>query len=339
MPVNLPNFLNAPVQKMVPDIFGEILQGYTMAQEPKRLRDEAMARELAMAMARMQNEYYPQIQQQNLDIGDVNLQSGRLNLDALPRQLQDDALLRSMNIDQARATNPLQTMLLNAQIQAQQAATKKSNFQSDPQAQMEYIKNIMNTFGAESQQSNDFGNLTPLQRSIIEKATGLNLKAAPESPEAKKALEIETFKEKERIKAENQRDKDLTEITPTERTRYQSIIREVNSIMPVMKELVDQGGESNTYLGTANDLKYLGKVKRIADVYMKAKGWPNTDTARNDAIALFKRGKLESKSAYKSRMQELQNELIHESSLAENALGSGRVSSTSSSEKDPLGIM
>lgn len=130
MPVNLPNFLNAPVQKMVPDIFGEILQGYTMAQEPKRLRDEALQRELANQMAQMQNEFYPQVQQQNLDMGDVNLQSGRLNLDALPKQLQDEELSRSLGLQQAQREGSRDQrfgdQLVQALIQQREAAAKKA---------------------------------------------------------------------------------------------------------------------------------------------------------------------------------------------------------------------
>jgi len=344
MPISLPDFLKMSVESEVPDIFGDLLKGYQISQEPRRMRDEAMQRELANQMMQMQNEFYPQVQQQNLDIGDVNLQSGRLNLDALPGQLSDEASLRSMNMDQMRTNNPLQTMLLNAQIQAQQAAAKKSNFQSDPQAQMKYIKDILTALGGDNKSGTgkapDFSGMTPLQQSIIEKATGLKLKAPQQTPEQKEKSALDLFEKKEKIKSDNQRNKDLTELTPTERTRYQAVVREVNSISPVMSDLVKNGGEAITKAKTANDLKYLGKVKRIADVYMKAKGWPNTNEARNDAIELFKRGAGESNSAYKSRMKELEDELMHEVSLAEGALGTGRVESSSkSSSKDPLGIM
>lgn len=144
------------------------------------------------------------------------------------------------------------------------------------------------------------------------------------SDEQKKQDRMQEFIDRENIKNQMKKQSDLTEITPTTRTKYQNIIREVNSIMPVMKELVEHGGESYTGIGTASDLKYLGKIKRIADVYMKAKSWPNTDTARKDAIQLFKRGSFETAKQYKSRMKELEDELKYESSLATNALKGGR---------------
>lgn len=148
------------------------------------------------------------------------------------------------------------------------------------------------------------------------------------TPEEKRAQRISEFREKEKIKGENKRNADLTELTPASRTKYQEIVREVNSIMPVMKELVEQGGEKFTGFKSANDLKYLGKITRIADVYMKAKGWPNTREARHDAIELFKRGFNESPEQYKTRMEDMQNELLHEAGLATSALEGGKVKSS-----------
>jgi hypothetical protein len=176
----------------------------------------------------------------------------------------------------------------------------------------------------------------PVIAAAIEKKFGYN----PNKPteEEKSEQRMGEFFAKEKYKAEQKGNVDLTNITPATRTKYQDVIREVNSIMPIMKELVEQGGESYTGLGTAADKKYLGKVKRIADVYMKAKKWPNTDKARNDAIELFKKGWSESPEQYKSRMQELEAELNHEAQLATNALKGGK-SEVDKNESDPLGIL
>lgn len=175
----------------------------------------------------------------------------------------------------------------------------------------------------------DFSQLNDFQKAILKQQTGIDL-THKETPQEKDQRALALFMEKERFKNEAKSSSDLTELTPQTRSKYQSIIREVDSVMPVMNDLVEKGGQSMSGIGTANDLKYVGKIKRIADVYMKAKGWPNTDTARNDAIQLFKMGFWESKEDYKDRMTELQQELIHEKSLANQALKSKRVSSSTS---------
>lgn len=160
-----------------------------------------------------------------------------------------------------------------------------------------------------------------------------------ETQDQKDMREMEKFKEKENYKAEQKKNSDLTELTPASRTKYQEVIREVDSIMPVLDELIEKGGERTTFFGTAKDTSYERKVKRIADVYMKAKGWPNTDTARNDAIQLFKRRKTESDDEYKAEMQALKAELMHERNLSESALSSGKVNNNHSVENnDPFGL-
>jgi hypothetical protein len=144
MAINLPNFLHAPLHDTVfTNLLGKVMEGYRAGKEPEKLRQEAQARELQNAFSQMQNQFYPKVQQQNLDIGDVNLQSGRLNLDALPARLRDEALSRALGLDKGRqdldkgrldiesarediALSPQRRQLLEAKIQAQLAAAQKS---------------------------------------------------------------------------------------------------------------------------------------------------------------------------------------------------------------------
>ena len=325
MPVNLPNFLNAPIQKMVPDIFGEILQGYTMAQEPKRLRDEALQRELANQMAQMQNEFYPQVQQQNLDMGDVNLQSGRLNLDALPKQLQDEALLRSMNMDQMRTNNPLQTMLLNAKIQAQQASAKKSNFQSDPQAQIKYMQEVMASMGGDAAQGGNpqnFNNLTPLQRSVIEKATGLNLKPAPQTPEQKKKDALDLFKEKEDIKAAAKEKESLFAPTKAVQNQAQKTIIAVNTIKPLLNDLRKiavpgkfEGNFKPAKKAFAESIQGLG-VDEFQSIFNLAKNEHSTKLVEKLVDRRFR----ESLTDYRARLDDLFERIMHKGKMMNDVL-------------------
>lgn len=102
MPVNLPNFLNAQVQQEVPDVLGGFREGFKTVGDFRAMKDEALKRQLVNEMLKMENQFYPQKQQQALDMGDVNLQTGRLNLGALPQKLTDDALTRALTIGQSQ---------------------------------------------------------------------------------------------------------------------------------------------------------------------------------------------------------------------------------------------
>ena len=221
-------------------------------------------------------------------------------------------------LERTEQNAPLELELLQAKINAQnQLATQRS-----PEYLQKQYEALNRVFGAQAGNKTTAPSQDMIMRGLMKKQLGFDPFAPSE--EQKKENRLNEFREKQAIKQESKKAQDLTEITPATRTKYQSIVREVNSIMPVMNELVEEGGENVTHFKTAKDLKYLGKVKRIADVYMKAKGWPNTDTARKDAIELFKKGAFESDDDYQNRMQELADELIYERDLSLNALQGGK---------------
>lgn len=180
--------------------------------------------------------------------------------------------------------------------------------------------------GQRAPQQGGMGNIAdnPILAGLIKKRLGIDV--YDESPDKKDQRALENFIKKKQYEQDQKKNEDLTELTPASRTKYQENVREINSVLPVMRELVEKGGEKFTGFSSANDLSYLRKVKRIADVYMKAKGWPNTDKARNDAIELFKRGFNESPEQYKAQMEELEKELLGERDLSIKALSSGKVS-------------
>lgn len=291
----------------------------------------------------LQQIMQPIMQQRGMNQADIHHKN---NLGFKMQQLEQQGLQHKQNLgialeqlEMAKALQPWKVKEAAAKVAYHQAqAQDLANTQNlisqfmgqgggmQPPQQMPQVsapgqEQIQQGFSAPPAQ-NAIANMNPALAGLFKKKTGIDPYA--ESPQMKSERAFGDFVKKEQFKQGQKEGLDLTTITPATRTKYQDVIREVNSIMPVMNELVEGGGENITGFGTAGDLKYLGKIKRIADVYMKAKNWPNTDKARNDAIQLFKKGWSESAAQYKSRMQELQTELNEESKLATIALKSGK---------------
>lgn len=221
---------------------------------------------------------------------------------------------------------PLMMDALKAKIAQSNASAKKSAYDADPQAQFKALQEIMSaikggapTTGGGAPTTNDAFQGDPILAQFVKKTFGVD--PNHETPGMKQERDLDTFQKKINLKNNAAQD------VPTQATvtANQKTIQEVNSVMPLMNKLVEEGGEKLTAGKTAADAKYLGRIKRIADVYMKAKGWPNTDTARNDAIALFKRGFNESPAEYKERMEEIRDELVHERNLSSEALKSKNI--------------
>ncbi len=303
-----------------------------------------------------------QIAQQQRDLAERgqyhqgSLEQNKAQLEQQWKQHLQDLALRQQTENRIGSLAPLQRQQL-------QFALQKAEREADPQKQMSYINQVLNGIesmngqqgGQQSQQSSAQG-ISPFQGQGMPNAQQMENQVAPpskeqiqqgflspqqrremalnmmgvkipkvtETPDQKRQREIETFKEKEAIKAQN---KASGAPTSSVITSNQNIIQAANNIIPQIDTLI-ASDIPNQFVNMSPDLQksYESRYKSLADGLMTAFKWPKTDQALTMAKDLVKKGAFESDDAYKKRLEELKQEVISRQGQSVAALEQNKIS-------------
>lgn len=250
---------------------------------------------------------------------------------------QQNQFGQSFGLQQAQenrlaALSPYQQRLLMAQAssaeqEAQQLAQQRQFMQSILGNQMPGVMSnptaMANPRGGEASQGSapDYGNMmdNPMLAGFFKKITGID--PYNESPNSKSQREFQDFTRKEQYKLEQPQDIPTTTTT----TKNQALIQDANKLLPALKQLKAGKTPKTSFLGTSENATYNARVDKLADVYMKVMGWPNTDKSRTDAKHLFTRKTFESKENYDKRIDEIIEEVEFEKHQAVDTVKNRRV--------------
>jgi hypothetical protein len=166
----------------------------------------------------------------------------------------------------------------------------------------------------------------PVLAAKMKKLTGWD--PNEQTPEQKRAADIQQFREKEEIKKSMKGEADLSAPTKATITANQSVITAANNIIPQIEQLkkmeIPYAG-SGAITSPDKYAKYEAQSNAIADGLMAAFGWPKTDQALQMAKQMVKRKPLESETSYKARLNEVIGELKHRRTSAHELLSNSKV--------------
>lgn len=185
----------------------------------------------------------------------------------------------------------------------------------------------------------------PLLRGFFKHKFGYDPFSLPQTPEDKEASQIKTFREKERIKAENKGN-----LTNPVKTLNQNMVNMIPQVQRKIRQIIDAPSPSRLpFYRKDAQAAHVSLINEAVDTLIKAKGWPNTNESLQRGLEILERHDYESDDSYRNRLRGLLHELDTDRLSAQNILQHGvnvdssknaGFSSTGNmiNESDPLGL-
>lgn len=141
----------SPQRTAMADLFGNILEGYKMGQEPAKLAEERKQAELANAFKQMQLEQQPQLFASQMEGNSLANQQARMNLQNMPMEQQLKMALLQARINQAQ--NKPQPMTPEEQIAFEEEKAKRiegARLGAKTEKENEKTQNLIDTWLSEA---------------------------------------------------------------------------------------------------------------------------------------------------------------------------------------------
>ena len=182
------------------------------------------------------------------------------------------------------------------------------------------MQTIQQGFGG-APTSNPMSEMNPAVAGLIKKKTGIDPYA--ESPSMKSNREFQQFKDKEQYKL--QQKSDLTKPTQSTVTENQKIVNAANSVLPILEKLRDGESYGPLSFPSGGKSKYKTRAGMSTDKMMTALKLPNQKESLNLVHQMTHRDVNESPAEFKERVQMVIDEIIENSTLANEVLTSSKV--------------
>ena len=181
---------------------------------------------------------------------------------------------------------------------------------------------------------------------MFKKELGVNpFEKAAQTPEEKKAAELDLFKQKEQIKQANKIGSGETLTAPI-KTKYQNVIGGVTSARPILQKLIAETKKGNIpgqMIGLLfkrdAQANYKGEISTLLDGVRNAYTIPNTDsgTAKAEDKVLRKPG--ESDANYAKRLESILAQMNFREKDARVKLNAGNITASNSASGDDYSQM
>lgn len=174
------------------------------------------------------------------------------------------------------------------------------------------------------------GGYTPEQIAAAKALYGIDLNI--ETPEMKKQRELDTFQQKEDYKNEQKKNLDRTIPTESTRTANQKVITSVNTVLPVLDDLMKEevpgtiGGFFQRDKSSASNALTNLAVDELMTIFNLPKDQHSTKLAEE----MVRRQFGESLPAYRKRLNSLKQRVVHRRQSALELLEGGKVKSEDS---------
>jgi hypothetical protein len=163
----------------------------------------------------------------------------------------------------------------------------------------------------------------PLLRGFFKHKFGVDpLAVAPQTPEEKNAAQLDLFKQKEAIKAQNKGAN-----TNAVKTKAQNIINGVPNALPIIDEIIASVEKGNVpgqlvgrYFSPDAQATYAGNISESAETLANSLGYPNTEGGFHQAEKVIARQAGESDNHYIERLKTLKKRLVKRRIAAQNTL-------------------
>jgi hypothetical protein len=318
MPVTLPNFLNAQILEH-PNYFKTFMDAQNGAKAQKQ---NAIASQLANDLAMMRNKYYPKKQEQAIEKNQLGIDTERLNLDALPDILKDEALKRTLRLEQSQRSASRDVkygdLLAQAKLEKERALKERALRQENTAGLTGHPREIASFLHLKEQ----LGENHPL---IIAEEKRLT-----ETAEDRRNAALENFRQKKRIEQEARGTEDFTKPTKAVVTNNQNIVSAVNNVVPEienLKKIKTPNLATGKYSSAGINADYVSDTDAVADSLMASFKWLGIEASLDMAKSMVKRQPLESESDYHKRLDKLVKHLISRQKNAENILKNNKVGS------------
>ncbi len=149
----------------------------------------------------------------------------------------------------------------------------------------------------------------PMMRGWFKHKFGYDpLAPVAQTPEQKKADQLDLFKEKEEYKAQQE-----AKLPAAIKTLHENIIHLSPKAIDAIQHIIDIPSPFEPWgfgaIKSGQKAAHKKLVTAAAENYAKAKGWPNTRGSIDKAESILERGNFETDFDYHKRLYELQNEL------------------------------
>jgi hypothetical protein len=177
-------------------------------------------------------------------------------------------------------------------------------------------------------------NVHPVVAAKMKKLSGWD--PNEQTPDQKRQAEMQQFQEKEKFKADQKRNIDLTEVTPANRTAAQKVIVAANEVRPLLAQLIatdvpgaKTGVFSPEQQALANSIKNLS-----ADDLMAIFSLPKDQHSSKMVEQMVTRQPFEGIDAYRKRLKWLDGRIEHKEKGASHLLKSGKVAAVNHEENN-----
>ena len=204
-------------------------------------------------------------------------------------------------------------------------------------AQQEWQQHLRNAAIREAQEERLKG-LNPLQLDALkakidlmnaqkEKAQREPASTQKETPEQKDQRALKLWEEKEKRKKENKSNQDFTEITPTVRTGAQQAIIAVDTVLPLLEDLLQEDiPEAYTKIFSPNQNALITAISSLGeDELMSVFKLPKVEASLEKIEQMVTRQKGESAEAFKKRLGDLTKRVEHRRAANVSILKSGKI--------------
>lgn len=167
-------------------------------------------------------------------------------------------------------------------------------------------------------------NVHPVVAAKMKKLSGWD--PNEQTPDQKRASDLQQFREKEEIKKQMKGEEDLTKPTKAVITQQQNIVAAGNNLISQLKKLQTvKSPNAIGYISPGDRAKYLTEVGKAADTLMTTYKWLGIESSLDMAKQMTTRQLGEKDAQYAARLKGLEEEAIERVKNAQDILKSNKI--------------